>query len=258
MRGLRLIGAGVVLAALVVLAVRVDKTGAALREDKAQTAGRLAALVTALWPVRVEELANQGTRLDSWPDADRQAVWMRAMAAVGRQFLVDPGQDGSAAGAAQGHGAGGKTEPRAADMADGAQCDLNRRTGLAWPANGRLVAGFEQGREARQGIALATADGETVRAAADGRVVYSGVLRGLGRTVIVAHGLHCHTVYACLAEATVAGGESVARGGALGRAGFCPPTGGRGVYFELRFQEKALNPAEWFVANPLSEVSGER
>ena len=243
MRGLRLIGAGVVLAALVVLAVRVDKTGAARREDKAQTAGRLAALVTALWPVRVEELANQGTRLDSWPDADRQAVWMRAMAAVGRQFLVDPGQDGSAAGAAQGHGAGGTTEPRA---------------GLAWPANGRLVAGFEQGREARQGIALATADGETVRAAADGRVVYSGVLRGLGRTVIVAHGLHCHTVYACLAEATVAGGESVARGGALGRAGFCPPTGGRGVYFELRFQEKALNPAEWFVANPLSEVSGER
>ncbi len=121
--------------------------------------------------------------------------------------------------------------------------------GLSWPAKGRVAAGFlPSGHAARQGIVLSVPEGAPVGAAADGRVVFTGTLRGLGRVVIVSHEARCHTVYACLAQTDVAVGDAVSRDVLLGRSGFCGPTRAPGVYFELRFREKALNPAEWLVA----------
>jgi len=121
--------------------------------------------------------------------------------------------------------------------------------GLSWPARGRVAAGFApSGRAARQGIVLAVPEGAPVGAAADGRVVFTGALRGLGRVVILSHEARCHTVYACLGQTDVSVGDAVARDAPLGQSGFCGPTKAPGVYFELRFREKALNPAEWLAA----------
>nr|HML56242.1 M23 family metallopeptidase [Solidesulfovibrio magneticus] len=118
--------------------------------------------------------------------------------------------------------------------------------GLAWPSQGRVALPFApSGRDARQGLVLAVPEGSPVTAAADGRVVFTGTLRGLGRVLILAHDDRCHTVYACLSETAVPVGEAVPRQGLLGRSGYCNQTRAPGVYFELRFREKALNPAEW-------------
>lgn len=118
--------------------------------------------------------------------------------------------------------------------------------GLAWPSQGRVALPFSpSGRDARQGVVLAVPEGSPVTAAADGRVVFTGTLRGLGRVLILAHDDRCHTVYACLAETAVPVGEAVPRQGLVGRSGYCNQTRAPGVYFELRFREKALNPAEW-------------
>ncbi|EKO39220.1 MAG: membrane-bound metallopeptidase [Solidesulfovibrio magneticus str. Maddingley MBC34] len=118
--------------------------------------------------------------------------------------------------------------------------------GLAWPSQGRVALPFSpSGRDARQGLVLAVPEGSPVTAAADGRVVFTGTLRGLGRVLILAHDDRCHTVYACLSETAVAVGEAVPRQRLLGRSGYCNQTRAPGVYFELRFREKALNPAEW-------------
>lgn len=121
--------------------------------------------------------------------------------------------------------------------------------GFSWPAEGKVVAAFApSGRPPRQGVVLAVPTGSTVAAAADGRVVFSGALRGLGRMLILSHGQRRHTVYACLGQVDVAVDDVLARGAVLGRSGFCAPTRTSGVYFELRFREKALNPAEWLAA----------
>ena len=263
--------AALALAAMTCLAGRDALAGQTRRvANKLQDGQRLAGVVAALWPVRLDELTEQASGGSSWPEADRHFVWMRALLAAGRQVAIEGGRQDAGTGHSTGGtaapaadramdaAASGLSDPRNGEADAALQCGLDKKAGLAWPAKGRLAAGFESGRDARQGIALATADGEPVLAAADGRVVFAGMLRGLGRTVIVAHGLHCHTVYACLADATVAAGESVTRKSVLGRAGFCPPAGETGVYFELRFREKALNPAEWFAANPSRDVSGER
>lgn len=118
--------------------------------------------------------------------------------------------------------------------------------GLAWPSQGRVALPFApSGRDARQGLVLAVPEGSPVTAAADGRVVFTGTLRGLGRVLILAHDDRCHTVYACLSETAVPVGEAVPRQGLVGRSGYCNQTRAPGVYFELRFREKALNPAEW-------------
>ena len=118
--------------------------------------------------------------------------------------------------------------------------------GLSWPAAGNVVTPFSAAsRQGRQGIVVAVPEGSPVTAAASGRVVFTGLLRGLGRVVILTHEDRCHTVYACLGESTVSVGEAVPREAALGRSGYCSQTRAPGVYFELRFREKALNPAEW-------------
>ena len=118
--------------------------------------------------------------------------------------------------------------------------------GLSWPAAGNVLTPFSAAsRQGRQGIVVAVPEGSPVTAAAAGRVVFTGLLRGLGRVVILTHEDRCHTVYACLGESTVSVGEAVPREAALGRSGYCNQTRAPGVYFELRFREKALNPAEW-------------
>lgn len=118
--------------------------------------------------------------------------------------------------------------------------------GLSWPAAGKVLIPFPAAKGPyRQGLVLAVPAGSPVTAAADGRVVFTGTLRGLGRVVILTHNGRRHTVYACLGQSDVAVGEAVPRETLVGRSGYCNQAGAPGVYFELRFREKALNPAEW-------------
>lgn len=227
----------------------VGRAGARGHRPSAQAA---ADLLTALWPAYLDDLTGRKTGFSSWAEGDRRYVWLRALLAAGR-----PGPD-----AARQRAAGKPADstdaalrrvlgalPAGTGGDGGAPCLSTAGGGLAWPARGRLAAAFESGRASRQGIALATAADAPVRAACGGQVVFTGRLRGRGRVLIIAHGLHYHTVYACLADVAVPDGAIVSRGTLLGRAGVCPPAGGPGVYFELRFRKKALNPAEWFAAS---------
>lgn len=102
------------------------------------------------------------------------------------------------------------------------------------PVSGRIVAGAGPYRHraskatlVRRGVLLASAPGAAVVAAAAGKVVYAGPLRGLDRAVVVDHGGY-HTVVGQLASVDVSAGDSCRAGGVLGQAG------GDRVYFEVR------------------------
>ena len=96
-----------------------------------------------------------------------------------------------------------------------------------------------------KGWFIRCAVGQEVRAIAAGRVVYADWLRGFGNLLIVDHGDGYMSLYgnndALLASvgASVGEGDAVAQAGSSG-AGFEP-----GVYFEIRHQGKALDPATW-------------
>lgn len=116
------------------------------------------------------------------------------------------------------------------------------------PAAGRLVTGFGElsadGVRAR-GLTLAVAPGAAVMAPAGGTVIYAKPFRSYGGTVIIDHGAGWKTLVTGLARLSVAGGDRVAAGGALGRA----PATGRGgaapqVMVELRRAGRALDVAQ--------------
>lgn len=161
---------------------------------------------------------------------------------------------GQAAGQAghSGHSGQGGEAGQAAGQAGqvGAAAAVGPSSSSIWPAEGaRVVEPFDPGADPpRRGIGLSVPEGAGVRAAAGGQVAHADVLRGLGRVVILDHGGQYYTIYAHLSETSVAPGDTVSRGASLGRAGYYPPAEGPGLYFELRFREKAINPGKWLAA----------
>ncbi len=117
---------------------------------------------------------------------------------------------------------------------------------LPWPARGKIVASFApEGATPSNGIGLALAPGAAVRSVSWGKVVHNDQLRGFGQVVVVFHGEDYYSVYAFLAETSVEVGREVGQGDQIGVSGFYPKAQGPGLYFELRFRQKAINPLKW-------------
>ncbi|MEW5774111.1 MAG: peptidoglycan DD-metalloendopeptidase family protein [Thermodesulfobacteriota bacterium] len=120
---------------------------------------------------------------------------------------------------------------------------------LALPAAGKVVAhpGSSEGG-GRPGVGLSSSAGTEVRSVFWGKVVHNDLLRGFGQVVIVYHGEEYYSLYAFLSDTRVRVGQEVEKGESLGSTGFYPPAKGPGLYFELRFGQKAINPEPWFAA----------
>ena len=87
-------------------------------------------------------------------------------------------------------------------------------------------------------------NGAAVHSVAAGDVVYAASLAGYGNTVIVDHGSGYVTVYSGLAGVSVGAGQTVNARSILGSSGRLP-SGEVGLYFEVRYQNRAMNPLSW-------------
>jgi septal ring factor EnvC (AmiA/AmiB activator) len=96
------------------------------------------------------------------------------------------------------------------------------------------------------GIEIEATEGTAVVCVHEGMVVFAERFKGYGLMVVVDHGGKHHSLYARLGEARVAVGQRVAARTALGTVG---PGGleGPGLYFEMRFQGRPEDPADWLV-----------
>lgn len=128
--------------------------------------------------------------------------------------------------------------------------DIEKQKGrLPWPAKGKVVRRFApEGKPPVRGLGISVGQGEPVRAVAYGRVVHNDTMRGFGRVVILMHGQAYYTLYAFLADSPLRLGQEVGGGQQVGVAGFYPDANGPGVYFELRFHQKAINPDAWLLS----------
>jgi septal ring factor EnvC (AmiA/AmiB activator) len=130
-----------------------------------------------------------------------------------------------------------------------ASAGIDRSKGsLIWPANGTIALQF---KPPRKGIGIATVSGAPVKAVHAGRVMFNDIMRGLGQVVVVQHGDAYFTVYAHLSESAVKQGQMVNRGQNIGKAGYYPDIKSSGVYFELRYHQKTVDPEPW-----LGQMSG--
>ncbi|MGE4293661.1 MAG: murein hydrolase activator EnvC [Desulfovibrio sp.] len=117
---------------------------------------------------------------------------------------------------------------------------------LPWPVQGESARPFAPSADPpRRGIGLRTAEAAPVQAVFWGKVVHNDILRGFGRVVILYHGNDYYSLYAFLSESPLSVGQEVEKDEPIGTTGIYPEVQGPGLYFELRFGQKPINPMVW-------------
>ncbi len=129
----------------------------------------------------------------------------------------------------------------AAPAAAPAPRDPDDNLAWAWPAAGPVVAVFDDNKS--KGLAIAGQPGDSVLAAADGRVVYAGSgLRGYGNLIIVKHNATYLTAYAHNQTLLVKEDQVVRRGQKIAEMGSSDAERVQ-LHFEIRRQGRPIDPA---------------
>lgn len=125
------------------------------------------------------------------------------------------------------------------------------RGSLPWPVEGDVRVPFGRRKHPRfetytiqNGLDIEAKVNAPVTAIHEGTVVFADFFQGYGLMVVLDHGGKHHSLYAHLAETRVQAGERVRVGQEIGTAGDSGLEGS-GLYFEMRFQGKPVDPADW-------------
>ena len=111
---------------------------------------------------------------------------------------------------------------------------------FAWPAKGKVLAGFAEPR--RKGIDIDGKLGDPVIAAAAGRVTYVGSgIPGLGKLVVIKHDQGYITVYAHNKDVLVKEQQNVARGQKIAELGNSDAERPK-LHFQIRKGSAAVDP----------------
>ena len=112
-----------------------------------------------------------------------------------------------------------------------------------WPAQGRLIAGFDEVKN--KGFDIDGKAGDPIIAAGDGRVVYAGAgLRGYGNLIILKHNNTFLTAYAHNQTLLVKEDQSVKKGQKIAEMGNSDADRTK-LHFEIRRQGKPVDPARY-------------
>ncbi|MHB1199536.1 MAG: peptidoglycan DD-metalloendopeptidase family protein [Polaromonas sp.] len=115
-----------------------------------------------------------------------------------------------------------------------------------WPAQGTLLAGFDEVKN--KGLDIAGKAGDPVMASADGRVVYAGAgLRGYGNLIILKHNNTFLTAYAYNQTLLVKEDQTVRKGQKIAEMG-SSDTDRVKLHFEIRRQGKPVDPTKYLPA----------
>ena len=121
----------------------------------------------------------------------------------------------------------------------------NRKISWQWPVQGKLITTFKSNKSGRKGIDIAGREGKDIRAAAPGKVVYSGNgLISYGNLVIIKHNRTYLSAYAHNRKLLVKEGDSIKAGqviAELGQTGADSPW----LHFEIRKNGKPVNPLKY-------------
>ena len=119
----------------------------------------------------------------------------------------------------------------------------NQTATWVWPVKGRVITSFK--RSGRKGIDISGELGQLVRAAADGKVVYSGGgLIGYGELIIIKHNNNFLSAYGHNNKLLVKQGDFVESGqriATMGRSG----TDEVKLHFEIRRDGKPVDPIRY-------------
>jgi len=114
-----------------------------------------------------------------------------------------------------------------------------------WPTNEVVLTSKfgTRGGDHHDGVDLRASSGTTVRAAADGKVIYAGSkISGYGRMVVLRHSGRLSTIYAHNSRLFVREGVNVRRGQQIALSGNTGHSSGPHLHFEVREGVTAIDP----------------
>ncbi len=147
--------------------------------------------------------------------------------------------------------------PRAADLEPPANSAFAQLRGhMALPVQGEIAARFGSPRRTEAGVAgptwkgvfIRAPAGSEVHAVAAGRVLFADWLRGFGNLLILDHGEGFISVYGNNSTLIRSVGERVGRGDVIAEVGSTGGNAEPGLYFELRYQGRPMDPLRWAAA----------
>jgi murein DD-endopeptidase MepM/ murein hydrolase activator NlpD len=199
-----------------------------------------------------------------------------------RQLAIVAGVEGLGSGAEAGIGGGSPIEEagasglpalesRASQLAgtlNAVEARLNERvrwisaTPAIAPVKGIFTSGFgvradpmTHGRGDHQGVDIAAAPGQPVRASADGVVIRAAEIGGLGQAVFIAHGFGVTTRYGHMSRIEVRPGQRVKRGDIVGRVGNTGRSTGYHLHYEVRVDGDPVNPLAYILDDTVAGAS---
>ncbi len=119
-----------------------------------------------------------------------------------------------------------------------------QHSGLKFPVEGgRIISSFgKKGFTINKGVNIAGKDGEPVKAALAGKVIFAGEQRGYGNVIVLEHEKFVMTVYAHNQTNLVRSGDSVTAGQPIARLGQSGRVDTPQLHFEYRVKGKAVDP----------------
>ncbi len=123
---------------------------------------------------------------------------------------------------------------------------------LPWPVIGTIAIPYGSQTDPlfnlpvfRSGIHIKTSPNSQIKAVYEGKVVFAESFKGFGQLVILNHGGGYHTLYGNLSRIFLQNGAIIQERQVIGEVGESQLIGTYGLYFEIRYKGKALNPEHW-------------
>lgn len=118
-----------------------------------------------------------------------------------------------------------------------------------WPTRGPIVSAFGDRGSIASGIGIGGREGQSINAAAAGRVVYAGSgLIGYGQLVIIKHNDTYLSAYGHNSRLLVSQGDEVERGTEIAKMGLGPDQRPQ-LHFEIRQNGVPVNPVQYLGRN---------
>src|SRR5208337_916124 len=123
---------------------------------------------------------------------------------------------------------------------------------LPWPVIGRVA--LQYGTQVdpifnlpvfRSGVHVKAESGAPVKAVYDGKVVFADNFKGYGQLIIISHGSGYHTLYGNLSKIFSTNGAIIKEHQTIGEVGESSTLGSSGLYFEIRYNGKPIDPQQW-------------
>jgi lipoprotein NlpD len=247
MRGVVLVALALALAAAACTSTRSPYV---LRRDEipVHVVARGETLYKIAWQHRVDQRDLQLWNGLADPDALR--VGQRLRLVPPRGYVAPPAVQAANGSASRQPTAGTATPPRAATTRSRGAAPRPaaappapvRPPAWAWPTEGQVVSRFGASEGIASGLAIGGREGQPVRAAAAGRVVYAGGgLIGYGQLVIIKHDETFLSAYGYNSNVLVTQGQEVARGATIALMGLSPARQPR-LHFEIRRNGVPVDP----------------